>query len=84
MMVIEIAEDLAFALRVPPEERLPRLHRELALRLYQKGLLPFGKARELAGLEKWEFTEWLAAEGVWRSYDEDDFQQDMRTLEQLA
>lgn len=83
MMVIEIADDLAFALRVPPEERLPRLQRELALRLYQKGLLSFGKARELAGMEKWEFTECLAAEGIFRNYDVAEFEQDLQTLEQL-
>jgi len=59
----------AEALRVPAGERERRLHHELAVRLYEKRLLPLGKARELAGMEKWEFLELLAAEGVVRSYD---------------
>ena len=54
-LVLELPGDLAEALRVPPEEQGARLRRELAVRLYQKGLLPFGKARVLAGLTNWEF-----------------------------
>lgn len=51
-LTLEISSDLAEALRLPEDERLPRLQRELAIRLYQKGLLSFGKARELADLSK--------------------------------
>ncbi len=68
-LVLEISEDLAEALRVPPDERLSRVRQELALRLYQKGLLSFGKARELAQMSKWAFHELLGSEGVVRSYD---------------
>lgn len=35
-MVLEIPDELADALRVLPEEKLTRLRRELAVRLYQK------------------------------------------------
>ncbi len=51
-LILEIPEDLAEALRVPPEERLSRVRQELAVRLYQKGLLSFGKARKLAQMSK--------------------------------
>lgn len=48
-IVLEIPADLAEALRVPSEEIPARLRRELAVRVYEKGLLTLGKARELAG-----------------------------------
>ena len=38
-LTLEISSDLAEALRLPPNERLSRIQRELAIRLYQKDLL---------------------------------------------
>lgn len=38
-LILEIPSDLAEALRVPLEERLERVRQELAVRLYQKGIL---------------------------------------------
>jgi predicted HTH domain antitoxin len=81
---IEFSPDLRDALRVPPEEQEARLRRELAVRLYQKGLLSFGKARQLAGLSKWAFHELLAAEGIVRHYDAEELQADLATLETLG
>lgn len=83
-MVLEISDELAEALRVPPEEKLARLRQELAVRLYQKGLLPFGKARELAGMSKWEFRVLLGDEGIVRRYDVEELKEDLRTLEALG
>ena len=50
-VVLEIPDDLLASLKVPPEETESRLRTELALRLYQKGLLPFGKARQLCWID---------------------------------
>ncbi|MBM3129917.1 MAG: UPF0175 family protein [Chloroflexi bacterium] len=83
-LVLEIPGELSASLRVPPEEQLARLRRELAARLYQKEILTFGKARELARLTKWEFSLFLGEEGILRRYDEEDLKQDMQTLEALA
>ncbi len=82
-LVLEMPEESLEALKVPPEEREKRLRRELAVRLYQKGLLPFGKARELAGMGKWEFHSLLGEEGVVRQYDLDDLAEDLRMLDGL-
>ena len=82
-LILEIPEDLAEALRVPPEERLSRVRQELAVRLYQKGILSFGKARELAQMSKWAFHELLGVEGVVRSYDLEELEADLATLESL-
>ena len=53
------------------------------MRLYEKGLLGFGKARELAGMTKWEFQQLLGEEGILRSYDVEELERDLKTLEEL-
>jgi predicted HTH domain antitoxin len=82
-LVVEISNDVAESLQLPPSERLVRVQRELAIRLYQKGLLSFGKARELAQMSKWEFHSLLGEEGIERSYDLEELESDLSTLEQL-
>jgi len=82
-MILEIPAELVEALRVPPEEHQARLRQELAVRLYQKGLLSFGKARELAGMNKWEFHLLLGEEGIVRRYDMEELEEDLKTLEAL-
>lgn len=82
-IALELSPDLCDALRIPVAEQEARLRRELAIRLYEKGLLSFGKARQLAGLSKWAFHELLAAEGVVRHYDLEELEADLHTLEAL-
>ena len=81
-IVLEISNGVAESLQLPPSERLSRLQRELAIRLYQKGLFSFGKARELAQMTKWEFHSLLGDEAVERSYDLEELENDLNTLEQ--
>ena len=61
---LEIPEQIAASLKIPYAELQERLRMELAIRLYQKGILGFGKARELSGLNKLRFQEILAKEDV--------------------
>jgi predicted HTH domain antitoxin len=82
-LMLEISSDVADSLQLPPPERLPRIQQELAIRLYQKGLLSFGKARELAQLTKWEFHALLGHEAIERSYDLEELENDLATLECL-
>ena len=65
------------------EEMPARLKRELALRLYEKGLLSFGKARELAGMTKWEFSKLLGEEDILCHYDLEELSKDLEVLEEL-
>jgi len=55
--------DLAESIRLPLEERSLRIRQELAVRLYQKGLLTFGKVRQLAEMSKWESAGGLRQDG---------------------
>jgi len=80
---VELPEDLVEAIKLPPEEVPMRLRRELAVRLYEKRLLGFGKARQLADMTMWEFQQLLGNEKVLRSYDVEDLEKDLGTLEEF-
>jgi predicted HTH domain antitoxin len=80
---IQISQELQQAVRLPSEEVPVRLKRELAIRLYDKGLLTFGQARQLAGMTRWDFGDLLGDEGILRRYDVEDLEEDLQTLEAL-
>ena len=84
VLSIEVPDELLRAMRVPTEEAPSRLKRELAVRLYAKGLLSFGNARRLSGMTRWEFHELVGQEGVRRRYDVEELGKDLETLEQLS
>lgn len=82
-LILEIPDEITEGLRIPPAERLARLKSELAIRLYQKEILSFGKARELAQMTKWEFHLLLGQENIERNYDLEELETDLETLEKL-
>jgi predicted HTH domain antitoxin len=83
-ITLEFGDELQEALRVPVQEQESRLRLELSMRLYEKGLLTLGKARQLAGKEKWEYLLLLAREGIPRQYDEQELERDILTLDTLS
>ncbi len=76
-LTIRIPREIDIALKLPEKEKKTTLLKELALSLYQRDLLSFGKARELARMSKWEFYDLLGARGIERHYSVDDFQEDL-------
>jgi len=76
-IIMDIPSDIAMALKIPEQDALSVLRRELAIQLYSQHLLSFGKARQLARLSKWEFAELLGQRGIERHYDEQSLQEDM-------
>ncbi|MCB0017935.1 MAG: UPF0175 family protein [Anaerolineales bacterium] len=56
---------------------LPELKIELAIALFQREKLSFGKARELAGVDFWTFQQLLGSRGIHPHYDVADFEQDL-------
>lgn len=82
-LILEIPDQVTEELRIPPDEHLNRVRIELAIRLYQKNILSFGKARELAQVGKWEFHELLGQENIERHYDLEELEIDLQTLEIL-
>ena len=79
-IVVELPETV----KLPEDEIEARVKVELAIRLYERGILSFGQARKLAGLSKWEFLEILAREGKGIPYDEEELENDLKVLEELS
>lgn len=65
------------AIKLPEKEIEKVLLIELAVSLYQRGILSFGKARELARMSKWEFHEELGRRKIPRHYDCNCFEEDL-------
>jgi predicted HTH domain antitoxin len=80
---IDIPDDVLQAMKLPLRDAPVRLRTELALRLYEKGILSLGKARKLSSLSRWEFHEQLGQQGILRRYDVQELEEDLDTLESL-
>jgi predicted HTH domain antitoxin len=74
---LDIPESVASSLRLPVPEVEPRLRTELAVALYAQGILPFGKACELAGSSRYAFADLVANRNIPRHYTEDDLSLDL-------
>ncbi|WP_339104917.1 UPF0175 family protein [Haloterrigena salinisoli] len=77
MAAIEIPEAVYDALRLPEGEREGIMREELACSLYDRDVLSFGKARELAGMTKREFGELLGERGIERHYTAEELDEDL-------
>ena len=60
-----------------PEE----LRQELAIHLFEQGKLSFGKAREMAGMNVWDFQQTLGGRGISVHYNLQDYEEDLAALE---
>lgn len=78
MARIEIEDDIYEALNVPERERDRAVKAELAISLYERRMLSFGKARALAGMSKPAFHRLLGDRGIERHYTEDELDEDRR------
>ena len=65
---ISISDSIVQALRLPEQRIEEELRRELAVALYTQDILSFGKARELAEMDKYDFGQLLSRRGVVRHY----------------
>jgi predicted HTH domain antitoxin len=73
-----IPDSIAQAMRLPTTKRQEQLMVELALTLYAQRILSFGKACELAGVERLTFSRLLGERDIPRHYSEDDLQDDLK------
>lgn len=64
-------------MQLPEQEVPPRIRLELAVSLYSQNILSFGKAAELSGLDRFRFSETLAAREISRHYTEEELTQDL-------
>ena len=74
---LDIPESIAQSLRLPAPEVLPRLRTELAVALYARGILSFGKASEFAEASRFAFADLVAQRDIPRHYTEVELTQDL-------
>lgn len=77
MAEIEIDDEIYEALNLPAEDRDAAVKTELAISLYDRGILSFGKARALADRSKPEFHRLLGDREIERHYTEDELEEDL-------
>jgi predicted HTH domain antitoxin len=77
-LTLEVSADVLAAVKLPQAETEKEFRRELAVALYQRGVLSTGKARLLAKMTRWEFEELLGQRDVVRHYAQDDLEDDIR------
>ena len=75
---LEIPGEILTALKLPPDEAEAELRKELALSLYQRGVLSVGKAKKLAGMDIWSFDKLLGERHIQRHYTKEDLREDIK------
>ena len=76
-VTITVPREIVQALRLPPDTVAAELQRELAVALYQRGILSSGKAAALARMNRWEWEELLGARKIPRHYADEDLDRDI-------
>ena len=74
---LSIPDSVLSAIRLPESRLEQELLQELAIALYTQGLLSFGKASELAHMDKYEFGQLLGQRGVKRHYTQEELEDDL-------
>lgn len=73
-----IPDSVLQAIRLPEDRIQDELLKELAVSLYDQGILSFGKARELAQLGKYEFGKLLGERKIVRHYGSEELEDDIK------
>ncbi|MFB6178585.1 MAG: UPF0175 family protein [Halorientalis sp.] len=77
MATLEIDDAIYDALQIPEGERSEAMKQELAVSLYARDILSFGKARALAEMSKREFHELLGERNIPRHYTDVELAEDL-------
>lgn len=74
---LEIPDSVIQAIRLPEERIHQELLIELSISIYRQGILSLGKARELAGMGKYDFSQLLGKRGIPRHYSLEELEDDL-------
>jgi predicted HTH domain antitoxin len=80
---IEIPENVLKSLGLRESEVSSVIKKELAAFFFQRGLLSFGQARQFAELSVWDFIEFLRERKIPLHYDLSEYEEDLKTIEEL-
>lgn len=77
MATIAIPSDVLYSMKIPRCDQEQVLKLELALALYQRGILAMGLARRLTGVSKQEFLEEMGTRRIVRHYTAEELEEDV-------
>jgi predicted HTH domain antitoxin len=81
---LQLPKNLIKAVEAPNLQLETALWQKIVLELYREETVSFGKAAELLGVTKWEFTDLLRNKNVPLPYDEDDLEEDLQALKDVG
>ena len=81
---MDLPRDILLAADITEANAPAYIRKYLALYMFKERILSFGKAAELSGLDKLSFIELAGSKGISMNYDEDDFNDDLKTIKDLA
>lgn len=81
---IEIPEKIIKTLGFKENEVGKTLKKELAVYFFQRNILSFGQARQLADMSVWDFLDLLRERKVPLHYDVAEYEEDLKTIQEFA
>jgi len=83
-VTLQLPKDLLKAIATPETKLETALWQKIVLELYREERISIGKACELLGITKWDFTDLLREKNVPLAYDEDDLEEDLQALKNMS
>ena len=80
---MNVPEDVLVAARISKRYAASEFRKELAVHLFERGVLSFGKSTQLAGMSKWDFMSMLGSRKIALHYDAEDLDEDLKILGKL-
>ncbi len=77
-LTLTIPTNIYLAMKIPEPEIEKTLLLELAISLYKRNILSFGKSRELAQMSKWDFHDELGKRKIERHYTMECIEEDIK------
>ncbi len=77
-IILTIPSSIVQEMKLPPDTVQEELTNELALSLYQRGIITSIQACRLSGLDRFQFEELLWKRHIPIHYSEDDLDQDIK------
>lgn len=80
---LDVPKDVLLAARIKEVSAAKELKKELAIYLFERKTLSFGKASQLAGMSKWDFIGELGRRKISLHYGVEDLEGDIRDLKRI-
>jgi predicted HTH domain antitoxin len=80
---MDLPKDILAAANMSEASAPADIRKHLAIYLFKERILSFGKAAELAGVNKLEFIDTIGNKRVPLNYDSEDYYEDIATLREI-